>query len=208
MDNSKRIKQNQLDKKQAILDSFGKEVLTQEVFLEKFSKGYDIFTEDGIRRFLEEKNAISKAEQNQLSSLKMVYVRTESDIKPFFVGENVEKGKKVPVGTVSNGKKKVAEGKWVDVKDEKKGSKKEELTPGDIDKMNVKNLEKLTDGYMGTSEYKKFKEAKSHADNWGKVTPQNKAGYDNAERQAVQAFKKYKDKLKSMLKKQVSKKGK
>lgn len=31
---------------------------------------------------------------------------------------DLEKGKKMPVGTVSNGRKKVAEGKWVDVKKE------------------------------------------------------------------------------------------
>ena len=34
--------------------------------------------------------------------------------------DNIEKGKRVPVGTVSRGYKKVAEGKWVPVKDEKK----------------------------------------------------------------------------------------
>lgn len=31
--------------------------------------------------------------------------------------EDLEKGKKVPVGTVSNGRKKVAEGKWVTVRE-------------------------------------------------------------------------------------------
>lgn len=36
----------------------------------------------------------------------------------------LEKGKKMPVGTVSNGRKKVAEGKWVDVKSDGKSSNK------------------------------------------------------------------------------------
>ena len=40
--------------------------------------------------------------------------------------EILEKGKKYPVGTVKNGRKKVAEGKWVKVKDEKKEEKKQE----------------------------------------------------------------------------------
>lgn len=44
---------------------------------------------------------------------KMVAENPDSDI---------EKGRKVPVGTVTNGRKKVAEGKWVDVK--KEGSRK------------------------------------------------------------------------------------
>lgn len=39
--------------------------------------------------------------------------------------DRLSKGKKMPIGTVSNGRKKVAEGKWVDVKDSKGKSNKE-----------------------------------------------------------------------------------
>ena len=44
----------------------------------------------------------------------------ESISKSQTMEDNIEKGKRVPVGTVSRGYKKVAEGKWVPVKDEKK----------------------------------------------------------------------------------------
>jgi hypothetical protein len=60
--------------------------------------------------------------------------------------DNIEKGKKVPVGTVSRGYKKMAEGKWVPVKDEKK---KEVPLGSSEKKMNarkeVKESNKLTD---------------------------------------------------------------
>ena len=35
---------------------------------------------------------------------------------------DLEKGKKMPIGTVSKGRKKVAEGKWVEIKDDKGGN--------------------------------------------------------------------------------------
>lgn len=43
--------------------------------------------------------------------------------------EDIEKGKKDPVGTVRNGRKKVAEGKWVPVKEGGKGEKKSATKP-------------------------------------------------------------------------------
>lgn len=43
-----------------------------------------------------------------------------SGIEKGFLDQDLEKGKKVPVGTVTNGYKKVAEGKWMPVKKEKK----------------------------------------------------------------------------------------
>ena len=50
--------------------------------------------------------------------------RINNIAKSFSVDE-VEKGKKMPIGTVSNGRKKVGEGKWVPVKDDKKADTKE-----------------------------------------------------------------------------------
>lgn len=49
-----------------------------------------------------------------------------SGIEKGFQREEIEKGKKVPVGTVTNGYKKIAEGKWVPVK--KDGSGKSSKT--------------------------------------------------------------------------------
>jgi len=44
----------------------------------------------------------------------------ESVVKQISTLGNIEKGRKVPIGTVSRGFKKVAEGKWVPVKKDKK----------------------------------------------------------------------------------------
>lgn len=43
----------------------------------------------------------------------------------------LEKGRKMPIGTVSNGRKKVAEGKWVDVKEDKAKSKEDKAKDSD-----------------------------------------------------------------------------
>ena len=48
-----------------------------------------------------------------------------SNVEKSFISNNIEKGKAVPVGTVSNGYKKEAEGKWVPVKEGKDGYKKD-----------------------------------------------------------------------------------
>lgn len=45
-----------------------------------------------------------------------------------FVDSDIEKAKKVPIGTVHNGLKKIAEGKWAPVKKEKQFKNKKELS--------------------------------------------------------------------------------
>lgn len=180
----------------------------------------------------------------------------------------LEKGKKMPIGTVSNGMKKVAEGKWVpeksassksnklDHKTNRKsydeiikmgyGSKivvegeKDNNFYSDVDyskmlekfkkqkdkkesyknannglggeadkhgfdkhkpkaKQNIASMEKQVSGYLNMPEYKKYKEAKSIHDNWGKVNHTNKGGYDNAQRVLANATTAYKNALKKKL---------
>lgn len=55
------------------------------------------------------------------------------------LGNGIEKGRKMPIGTVSRGFKKIAEGKWVPVKKDVQKSTKKEM-PDDIKSQNKESL--------------------------------------------------------------------
>lgn len=61
-------------------------------------------------------------------------------LKGFVEGDDlIEKGKKMPIGTISNGRKKVAEGKWVPVKNDNQNQQKTSKTHKDASNHIVEN---------------------------------------------------------------------
>lgn len=59
-------------------------------------------------------------------------------------------------------------------------------------KFKLSEVESQVPGYLMIPERKKWQAAKSRVDNFGKITHYNKAGYDQAERDRVAAYKEYK----------------
>lgn len=170
---------------------------------------------------------------------------------------SLEKGKSMPVGTITNGFKKIAEGKWRKVSSEgktkeehkeewkksdriaqeayfnrndtkyhkhndeankhfKEASKLDSKEYSDVDvvgkekeedysKLKISDLQNKVTGYLNMPEYKKWSSAKNYVDNFGEVTHYNKAGYDNAERERVEALKTYKKALMDKIKDNPSK---
>lgn len=87
-----------------------------------------------------------------------------SNVEKSFLNNDLEKGKKMPIGTVSNGYKKMAEGKWVPVAEGKDGYSKDKPS-GYSDAMAEKKLRSDTameDHKKPTAEDKEyFKENKA-----------------------------------------------
>ena len=76
-----------------------------------------IDAQPGSRKLMDEKYLL----EGHLKKLRIKAVQPKGARHIF----GFEKGKKMPIGTVSNGRKKVGEGKWVPVKDDKKADTKE-----------------------------------------------------------------------------------
>lgn len=105
------------------------------------------------------------------------------------------------------------EAKWHKEQAEKLSDKEYDDTdfeekPKDLTQLNRSDLEKMVPGYLAMPEYKAWSKAKDYADNFGKVTAYNKAGYDNAERESVRLHKEYKKALISKIEAKVGEKKK
>jgi len=70
------------------------------------------------------------------------------------LGNDIEKGRKVPIGTVHNGLKKIAEGKWVPVKKDKKP--KSISVEDTLDDIQTRNKEILNQDWSKIKEYGKL----------------------------------------------------
>lgn len=101
-------------------------------------KGYIYFYKDKKDK-IEKKEKEDKLKNEKIDKDKdynIIYPSeiNKKSIKEIEKIESLGKAKKMPIGTVSKGKKKVAEGKWVPVKEEKKEKESEKEKPKEEEK--------------------------------------------------------------------------
>lgn len=143
---------NEKDLRDAIkLASMAKNVSAAKSFIVKRSKQMD------LEKLIPESWGIEKAKgtdkdgDGDVDSHDYMAAKDEA-IKEAMSKKKIQKGAKMPIGSISRGRKKVAEGKWVDVKDTGNMPKKGDVVTYKDDKGSQKTgfvLKRMTNTFKG-----------------------------------------------------------